>query len=149
MNKFKVKFGGDGEYGWLGFCIYNNNKLLNFISISSVYNPFNEYIEILEKLKKGYKKKLVLEIDQEGIIGILEFQLVNNNTIVFQTKTDVSDYYRKKYNLLDDSQKILFNKDMVIKEMKNKLIKHYLKNKKTMDNDNFYLGFDLNRLKRI
>lgn len=148
FNKLKIEFHGSGWNGWIGFCIFNNKKQLNAISISGVYNPFGEYIEILEKLKKGSRKKLILEIDQEGYYGILEFKS-NGKNIVFQTKTDVSERTRKKYNMFNDSKKIIFNKKQVINEMKTQLKKQYIKNYKIMNNEDYYLGFNLKRLEKI
>lgn len=148
-NNLKLEF-YKNKYGWWPFAIKNNNKLLNFISASYCYSPFNEYIVILKKLNKNYRGKIIFEIDQEGFDAILIFKIINNGkNILFTTYTDVNEKFRIERGRPKKSTTI-FNRKQFIYEMKNNFIKSCIKNKKELKNDGWDSWyFDFRDLKKI
>lgn len=148
-NNFKIKF-YKSKYGWWNFTIKNNKQILNKIRDSYRYSPLNEYVEVIKKLIDKHKEEIVFEIDQEGFSAILTFLIIDNGkNVSFTTYTDISEKNRIKYNLPLKTTTI-FNRKQLIKEMKKKFKKSYLKNKKELTSkywDNWY--FDFKEFKKL
>ncbi len=148
-NNFKIKF-YKSKYGWWNFTIKNNKQILNKIRASYRYSPLNEYVEVIKKLIDKHKEEIVFEIDQEGFSAILTFLIIDNGkNVSFTTYTDISEKNRIKYNLPLKTTTI-FNRKQLIKEMKKKFKKSYLKNKKELTSkkwDNWY--FDFKEFKKL
>ncbi len=148
-NNFKIKF-YKSKYGWWNFTIKNNKQILNKISASYRYSPLSEYVEVIKKLIDKHKEEIVFEIDQEGFSAILTFLIIDNGkNVSFTTYTDISEKNRIKYNLPLKTTTI-FNRKQLIKEMKKKFKKSYLKNKKELTSkmwNNWY--FDFKEFKKL
>ncbi len=148
-NNFKIKF-YKSKYGWWNFTIKNNKQILNEIRASYRYSPLSEYVEVIKKLIDKHKEEIVFEIDQEGFSAILTFLIIDNGkNVSFTTYTDISEKNRIKYNLPLKTTTI-FNRKQLIKEMKKKFKKSYLKNKKELTSkkwDNWY--FDFKEFKKL
>ena len=148
-NNFKIKF-YKSKYGWWNFTIKNNKQILNKIRASYRYSPLSEYVEVIKKLIDKHKEEIVFEIDQEGFSAILTFLIIDNGkNVSFTTYTDISEKNRIKYNLPLKTTTI-FNRKQLIKEMKKKFKKSYLKNKKELTSkiwNNWY--FDFKEFKKL
>jgi len=129
-------------HGWLGFSIKSNNKSIINISASGVFNPFWEYVDILDDIKHKRKKEITFYIDQEGYDAKITF-LIRNKYIYLTTET--------LRNNKKDLPKYtgVFDRQQVIKEMKQRLLKLYSQNKKEMNSYFYPFTFNYGKLIRI
>jgi hypothetical protein len=147
MKKFKIKF-EKPIYGWIRTEIENpiNKKRNVKINHSGVYPFYQELIEILGTIK--YKKKAKLIIEEEGPNTIIEFYNKGNVIEVKYIKL-CKKSLKENYSYYFKPFKAKYNKKEFIKEYKEKLMKHYLKNKKDYLDDNYWFMFNIMDLKKL
>jgi vacuolar-type H+-ATPase subunit F/Vma7 len=97
INKFDIDFERP-EYGWLYFSILKDKKPMIGISASGVYNPFEDYVDIVYDLKHNRKKKLEFIIDQEGFDARIIF-ISRGIYVYIETETLTENTKRRKHLL--------------------------------------------------
>jgi len=139
VKKIKLMF-GKPIHGWLPFNIYCNNILTMEVRCSGVFNPFQDYVDFIEKISKR-NGKFEFIIEKEGIIG--KIKVVNKNKVLIMTTETLSNRFllRKRVSII--------NRKQFINELSSKLIKAYLENKKEMKNEFYDFSFDVKKLKNI
>ena len=130
------------QHGWIDTEINNpTNKKRNVkLSHSGVFPFYQDIIEALQIIK--YKRKTEVLIEEEGPETLISFYNLGNNIKVTFNKIHCSRHRRRSknnYNYYFKTFTCIYDKKEFTAEFKNKLYKHYLKNKEQYLDD--YYGF--------
>jgi len=110
------------------------------VNISGVYNPFYDYVDVLESIKNN--QDTILIIDQEGYNAEITFKIEGKNCKIITSTTC------KSCEKFPDNSG-LFLKSEVIEKMKKRLLNIYEKNKEEMNDYIYPLNFDYEKLESI
>lgn len=140
IDKFEIFF-GKPKFGWIAILIKKNEKDLVHISGSGAFNPFFEYVENIQSLENGINAKW--EIEEEGPETHINFKYVENDII----KITVEKFCDKSNKHWIPKQSFYVDKDLLIKELKEKGYELYIKNKKELECDIYDMSFEGELLK--
>ena len=143
-REFSVRF-SNCRYGWMGISLHHYDITVFYASISGVYNPFYDYVEMLENIKKTNNRTFNLFIDQEGFDGSMSVKVMGK---FLELTTETLKDNLGKYDI--EKNTIRISKKVFLKSMKMSLLEFYKKNKTCMNDDEFYdLSFPLFQLRKL
>ncbi len=140
IDKFGILF-GKPKFGWIAILIQKNGEDLVYISGSGAFNPFFEYVENIQALENDINVKW--EIEEEGPETHITFKCLKNNII----KVTIKKLCDKSNKYWIPKQSFYVQKDLLIKELKEKGYELYINNKKELECDIYDMSFKGDLLK--
>lgn len=142
IKKIEINF-GKIKYGWISILLKADKRDLVFIRGSGVFNPFYNYVEMLDTLKNK-RKTFKWEIEEEG--PETHFEIKNLGKIL---KIKIIKYCSNDQDTWIPETIIYVNKKQFIEEFRDKAVKLFYKNKKEIVDPDYSFFFNVNQLKKI